>query len=80
MIRSAGADGTLLDAWEFMGAFSSQALAEAACTRRGDCVYGPLDLDVKLPDEIVQPDDCYYPLAMEDSRGLPGYRKNGEQL
>jgi len=47
--------------WEIMGVFSDEKLAVESCTTKVDFV-GPVDMNVKLPDEVVQWPGLYYPL------------------
>jgi hypothetical protein len=46
--------------WEIQGAFSTEALAVAACRNEAYWV-GPLTLDESLPEELIPWPGCYYP-------------------
>ena len=48
--------------WQIMGVFSDEELAVKSCTTEHDFV-GPIDLNVKLPDEVVKWPGLYYPLS-----------------
>lgn len=50
--------------WEFIGVFSTEEKAVAACR---DYTYfvGPARIDEQLPDETVEWTGSYYPISME---------------
>jgi hypothetical protein len=49
-------------AWEFVGVFSSEEKAAAACATKANFI-GPAVLNERLPDETQPWPGAYYPLA-----------------
>lgn len=46
--------------WELLGVFTDEKDAIKACSLRTHFV-GPVDLNVRLPDEQIKWPGCYYP-------------------
>jgi len=56
-------------AWEILGAFREEESAIKACTERNHFV-GPIELGVRLSDEVKVWPKAYYPIAeKEDENG-----------
>ena len=57
--------GRYTDNWEVLGAFSTEELALARCTKDNDFV-APLELDESLPEEVTEWVGLYYPAELEE--------------
>lgn len=57
--------GRFTSNWEILGAFSTEELALARCTRYNDFV-APLELDKSLPEELTEWPGFYYPSESEE--------------
>ena len=65
-------------AWELQGVFTSEKLADAACT--DGCFIGPACLNEKLPDMSVEWPMAYYPIRLTPVVGDAAVSGNdGEQ-
>ena len=50
--------------WEILGAFSTEELALARCTRDNDFV-APIELDKSVSEELTEWPDLYYPANLK---------------
>ena len=57
--------GRTTDNWEILGAFSTEELALARCTRDNDFV-APLEVDKSLPEELMDWPELYYPAELKE--------------
>lgn len=60
------------ETWALVGVFESESLAVAACTTTKHFV-GPAIMNERLPDEITEWEDGYYPMQeVMDYDDVPG--------
>jgi len=57
-------------AWEILGATYTEERAVSFCTKDSHFV-APIEMDKRLPDDTIDWQGCYYPLAKKDNHPIP---------